>query len=759
MAFGSEIKTGNIQENWLFHFASSGADLYLALSDVTDSSQFYQGVILNKPSIRESLDLASSTASTSNMSLTIADFDYKGSPISQTLVFGSTYFLNQEVKVYSKVNNQAKVLIGTFRLTDVKRNKDNLSLSLTAHRPWDFISFPQAKTTTNLIPIPVSYGDFTKNSATTFASPLFESELTSKKYRPIPFNKIEGSETLYVDGVTTGSDGELAVYEKSVDVFVPCESAQSSTVSTDNAHHGQLEVSQKRAFKQRADTAEQIVRNAGVSVSNITNATDTDNSTYSQWSSDLIMTDSVETVVYDFHFASVSGMRSSFFTTVKEADGDNATLSEIIDTSETGINISDDDTLSPYDVVKIGNEEMNVLSISSNTLTVERNFDGTRNTENIASGSDFSQDNTLNVVFIKYAVDITTIAGNLSNVKVLISSDGGTISTSYTSDQSAITRVMQVPSDTKKVRVRINFTSSENDGSTPSLIANFKLYDIFVQTQRISQDPEDELYTGNNGLLDNGWNSNSAITEIHEAHRDLLSRFAGISNTDPTGWSDLNSSKDWRVRYWQNEPIVLQEALEKLQYEGGFIYHNDKYIHIKDSESADLTLSKHDLKDITIGHTPFSEIQSKMNINYRKHPAENRYITAVTSTNGTTRSNYNIATEENISEVNLDVYVGDTSSENDIPTSATSNPNDDWYTYYDNIFGSVKATISATIVNPRYYNDANGTEKLVGIGSKISFTDMIPEKIMGKAFTNIIFIITDFKRTTGSIQFTAREIA
>ena len=134
-------------------------------------------------------------------------------------------------------------------------------------------------------------------------------------------------------------------------------------------------------------------------------------------------------------------------------------------------------------------------------------------------------------------------------------------------------------------------------------------------------------------------------------------------------------------------------------------------------------------------------------------------MTAVTSSNSSTRTNYNIEDEENISEVNLDVYVGDSASENDIPASATSNPNDDWYTYYDNIFGSVKGIISATIVNPRYYNDENTTEKLFGIGTRVSFSDMYPEKILGKAFTNIIFMITDFKRTAGSIQFTAREIA
>ena len=56
MAFGNEIKQGNIVENWLFDFANDNSGyLRFAFSDVTDSSNFYHGVILmgNKPSIRE----------------------------------------------------------------------------------------------------------------------------------------------------------------------------------------------------------------------------------------------------------------------------------------------------------------------------------------------------------------------------------------------------------------------------------------------------------------------------------------------------------------------------------------------------------------------------------------------------------------------------------------------------------------------------------------------------------------------------------
>ena len=84
MAFGNEIKLKNISENWLFEIAgTSSTTLRFAFSDYTDSSNFYYGVILNKPSIRESINLKKSTAQTSSLSISIADFNYQGKPISQ----------------------------------------------------------------------------------------------------------------------------------------------------------------------------------------------------------------------------------------------------------------------------------------------------------------------------------------------------------------------------------------------------------------------------------------------------------------------------------------------------------------------------------------------------------------------------------------------------------------------------------------------------------------------------------------------------
>ena len=58
-------------------------------------------------------------------------------------------------------------------------------------------------------------------------------------------------------------------------------------------------------------------------------------------------------------------------------------------------------------------------------------------------------------------------------------------------------------------------------------------------------------------------------------HRDLLSRFAGRggSSETPEGYSDLASARSaWKVEYWNTKPVEITKLLDKLQFEGGFIF-------------------------------------------------------------------------------------------------------------------------------------------------------------------------------------------
>ena len=117
MAFGLSIGLGNIKENWLFKLANNNSGfLYLAFADVLYSSNYYRGVILNRPTISETISLTNSTASTSGISITIPDFDYNGNPVSKEIFGGTNEYINRECTIHSKINDDTPVKIGSFRV-------------------------------------------------------------------------------------------------------------------------------------------------------------------------------------------------------------------------------------------------------------------------------------------------------------------------------------------------------------------------------------------------------------------------------------------------------------------------------------------------------------------------------------------------------------------------------------------------------------------------------------------------------------------
>lgn len=682
MAYGDEIKQGNIVENWLFDFANDNSGfLRFAFSDTTDSSNFYHGVILNKPSIRESIDLANSTAKSSNLSISIPDFTYQGSPISKELFGGSNHYINQTVSVWSKVGAGTKQQIGSFRLTDISSNGDTLQLSLTSHRPWDFISFPQTKTDVSGKYFPVCYGEFTESTS----SPSSQNLSDGRALYPVPVDNVSGQILAITprsyDG-TTYQDGRLHHYEKDSDQFVPIDDSgfTDSTESYQGGNAIRCKIDLNRGFKTKPKTSL-----SGGQFTNPDNSFDsrTDESSTSA-SSTITLLSPGTTITRDFEMTApnIIGKISEIKVFVRYK----FQLSETVDT--TG---------------------------------------------------------RLKLIFGGSTTTITSSSS--ASVQTWTSSD---LITQYTNNDNQIPNV--------KIRAE-----GETDVPTETITTN--IYDVQLLIKVAldqSNDPEgsknyldglDLMYIGANGLSESWSGSNGEINEIHEAHRDLIIRYAGVTTTDPDGWTSLNSDKDWKIRWWQLEPTELKKALEQLQYEGGFIFRfkadgSPQYIHIPDTQTVSNTFTKQDISNVTVRPSPFSELLTKMDVNYEKHPAENRHLTSISSSNSTSRTNWNIQTKENIQSVNLDAYVSPT-----IPATPASNPNDDFYTYYDNIFGDIKMLVSCTIVNPKYYD--------VEVGDIVAFSDMYPETPFGynsASWSGLKFMITSLNRTLGELKIEVREI-
>jgi hypothetical protein len=697
MAFGTSIKLGNIKENWLFKLANrQGGFLYFSFADVLYSSNYYRGVILNSPTIRESIDLAKSTAKTSNISITIPDYDYNGAPISKELFGGTNNYINQAVTIHSQINADTPTQIGSFRLIDIQSNGINVQLSLTQHRPWDFVKFPQDQTTISKKYFPTVYGEFVENTS----SPSSQNLCDGRKLYPTPVDNTSGKILALAireyDG-GAAEDGRLHHYEKDSDQFVPIDDSGFTDVTDTAAYQGgksiRCKVDLNRGFKTKPRTSLAT-----------TEFTNTDNSF------DLRTDDSSTYASNSFQLSTA---------TVGQTDTETKTL-----------NVS-----APNIVGKITELIVFVRYRWEHTTRNETDgnlklsFGGTLyNITSTSSGSD--QTYTSTDLVSKYT------SNNNQIPDVIIQSIGNTEHTGAASDDVFTTRIYDIQ---LHVKVALDF-ANDSESSKNYL------------------DGLEHMYIGANGLTESYSGSGAEITLIHEAHRDMLIRYASMTTSTPTGWSDLETSKDnWKIRYWQLEPVDLQKELERLQYEGGFIfrYNNNspEYIHIKDSYSSTAEsniLSKSDIKNINVKVTPFSELLTKQTISYEKHPAEDRYLTTTEATNSTARTNWNIQTKENTSQVSLKAYVSPA-----IPTTPASNPNDDFYTYYDNIFGTVKLMVDCTIVNPKFY--------ALGVGDVIEFDEnnMFPATPMGHnsaTWNGLKMMIVSMSRSVGTLKITAREI-
>ncbi len=298
MAFGSSIELGNIKENWLFKLANNNSGfLFLSFADVIDSSNYYRGVILNRPTISETISLTNSTASTSGISITIPDFDYNGDPVSKELFGGTNEYINRECTIHSKINEDTPVKIGSFRVISINTNGNKINIKMNSHRPWDLITLPNVKTTDRKMLVPIAYGNYTKNSASTVSSPQYVSSLTSYAYRPVEYNKLSDGFSIYPTS-KSGSDSELAVYNEQFDVFIPTTDAQGSTVSTDNANHAKVESTAQHIFKVSPNSTTNITVDGGVTVSNLTNVFDGDDSTFASFTASFNSAQLLQTSYY-----------------------------------------------------------------------------------------------------------------------------------------------------------------------------------------------------------------------------------------------------------------------------------------------------------------------------------------------------------------------------------------------------------------------------------------------------------------------------
>jgi len=612
---------------------------------------------------------------------------------------GSNHYINQEVTVHSRVNAETPVQIGSFRLIDISTDGDKVSLSLTSHRPWHFITLPQDQSD-NGVYQPIAYGNFTSNSPTSLS-------LTKDMY-PMPF-VLGGNGYRYISTNTVTGGSKPHYYDKNGDIFMQLTEAGTGSDSFSGVDTFVVD----SILKRKAIFRPSEVSGSGWDSNG--NAIDTDVDSYASLEADG--RDDEDTITLNFEIPQIAGKLNivKIYTKwrwhiISSTDGSGADVYPRVTwvTSFAGTDAGQ---------AQATGTVADVYMYSSGSMS---SFDGNND------GWD----------------------GNYDVIDMLSAFEGN--------DNS-------LPSSfSMTFKVQTDYVSDDIE-------ASIRMYDIYLEVEA-QNDPDNEpsaaseameklkfIYSGNDGLVHGITDIlyyDNTITDIHEAHLDLLNRFTGLDSSDLAntidGWGDLMSARSgWDIRWWEEEEIELKKILEKLQYEGCFIFRykadgSPQYIHIPDSPSADHSLTKNDIKDFSVKHTPFSELLTKMELSYEKHPAENRYISTATKQDTTARANWNIQAKENIKQIKLDALVDNVASNFD------GDPNDGFVSYYANIFGDIKIQVSGAIVNPIFY----GME----VGDIVDFSSMHPTKAFGESWSGKNFIITGLTRSVGTLKFDAREI-
>tara|TARA_Y100001951_G_scaffold71344_1_gene58282 strand:- start:442 stop:2844 length:2403 start_codon:yes stop_codon:yes gene_type:complete len=786
-----------LKTNWLveLYFDSEGEDDFRGLSfydtrvEGTDTVD-YKGCILNKPTIRESINLEDSTAKTSNVSLTLANFiDNDGQKFSRKLLNGSNNYLNRSVKIYIQpddTNDRSDcLLIYTGRLTTISQTTDKISINIVAQRAWDNISIPTTRTATN-IPVPVVYGNYTNNAQNTFQDAI--------TVYPMPKLRTDGDDIYYATPKSYGSGCFPHYYDDNIKKFIIMGQYAHGTTTLDSDNAVVVDNRLNRGVYLLRPT--KVKDHTDWDGSNPENSIDTN-------------TTSSTTQNIAFSVSGIGGtnvVRKTLKLSMPQIKGQFSSLklqlkaSVVINTASynTGgqsiISLSDttfaNDTSDPnnlgtayisknqtastgtYNTSGAGDSssytEINLFDKYERKTDSGRDLDGAISATDSIIKIDSSSDDFKSGTIIKIDDELMHIVNRFPLTTLFIVERGYSYSTSATHSDNTDIFIISEGSYTLPTEINIQalvFALSASGSGSISLDVDFILKDFYLvigvenatarepQATQESIEQTNLLYSSGDGLTETYSGSNGDAFEIHKQHRDLMKRFTNYTGT-PTGWSDLDSARNWQSRYWILESTPLIDHLEKLQYEGGFIarfngQNEFQYIFIANSPSVTATLDGEDISDINISTVDFFSLVSKMDIEYELHPAESKYNTSVTSTNSNTRTRYNIQSAENTKNIKLDAYVSPT-----IPSSASSNKNDDFYSYYNHIVGSPRTIINFTVVNPNYFGLDVGD--VIAFDGQNNFDDVL--MVFATSWDDFNFMITDVSRSVGSLKITAREI-
>ena len=554
----------HIKEDYLVRiYNEDGNYLAVGTSEQTVGGVTYVGAITNAPSIREGIDLIKGTASLSNISISFSNFSFtsngtvslgSSTPIEEELFFGTNYYINRNVEVYSQLENNSTasnlLLLFKGRLRAVQLSENKVTIQVTAHNPLKDISIPQTISESGLYK-PIVFGDYSSSGVTFALQSLLGA--TARTY-PVQVEKIQSgnvfcltasagnnsNKTLHVKESGLSPEGSGIIVENMAACTATETAASSADASpiitkqtgSDNLFAVGTDVDLSRTFK-----SEMMIESSDYTITNkytpSASATISSSTTNSQ---EVAVTNTFNMI----NLGSVKHTPSSMVFTINF--GYSLTLTRSGGSSGGVINSvslvakiyhNDDDN---------HDETTTLFNTTHNSLTATRS--STTSTINLhqSTNSEFTGNYPQKIEFqlnISYdGLEPGDVGSGASNVL------SGTATVATTNITTT--------------------TKFERDNSS-------------VQTDTELKENIKELYSSQDGLSLDG----SVIKKPIEAHRYLCETFAD-SNIFPTSVGTTNNYSNilsifntslvqGDMHYWLNKSEKLESILEKLQHFGFFI--------------------------------------------------------------------------------------------------------------------------------------------------------------------------------------------
>lgn len=747
-------------------FATASGSTTATLKNSSNTEIPYYPVIVNKPTIRSSVDLKGFTTQTGSITLNLADTDIVIGDSKKRLLeeFGSSY-QNAQVNVLSVIDddttNANALQIFSGKISSFAYRNNTIILSVISSRPFQGTSIPNTKTSGVIdgLDIPYIQGSFDPNTGALTSD--------STNVYPVPFLRNDGSHLLFTlpDKISSGTTTDaLEYYDTGMHRFVPITmtTAEKTAVTKDGSSTIKVPIDMVRTFTTLPDDLQDEAGNSNDAYvdsegnflgynSNIDRAYDGSASTQATITGNLNPLQGDEDSEAGLSFYVKLPTPQGKITDLKITANFTYTLNSLNE-SQSGLHVYINDTTSGNNASTTG--AVNILGTNSNP---DQTTSGSVNaTFNLFS--DLVTDNQLPETLV---LTFKMKAGDLQG--------GGN-------------EEVDLTLNFKDVNFQITCTNDTTDEPIASSTFNAGIDKLYLGT-----DITTPTFNQHANADDNTDNPVSI-------HRELLKGFLSIDSTDDTevndsGYvavSDLRSSESsvgkWDTRLILDKPTSLESVLKKLQYEGCFFFEFSpqekqvgtgpsglskfRYFTIEDNPGVDVQVSQNDLENYSLAITSTDDLETNIKVNYDRHSAESRYTKSDTFTASNHSSIFENADHQK-QEFNLDLLKG--SVDND--TSNTGR-NASWINFRKSIFGEYRTIVNTRIINPEKY----GT---LTTGSVISFGDItfstlgepfssisdtfdsfvaMPTRLFDQAFANRKYYITSLTRGMGYVEVTAQEV-